>query len=82
MSREALEKRYNQGWLMQISDNLDEIISIIRKARRNKQILSLGYHGNVVDLWYVLILFYIKSANHDISCILNELIVLWAWNEL
>ena len=25
----------------------------IRRARRDMETLSLGYHGNIVDLWYV-----------------------------
>ncbi|XP_065605421.1 urocanate hydratase isoform X2 [Cyrtonyx montezumae] len=47
----ALMKRYKQGWLMEISNNLDHCIARLRDARKNKTALSLGYHGNVVDLW-------------------------------
>ncbi|XP_015730537.1 urocanate hydratase isoform X2 [Coturnix japonica] len=47
----ALMKRYKQGWLMEISNNLDHCIARLRDARKNKIALSLGYHGNVVDLW-------------------------------
>uniref|UniRef100_A0A8B9T8A1 Urocanate hydratase 1 n=1 Tax=Anas platyrhynchos TaxID=8839 RepID=A0A8B9T8A1_ANAPL len=46
----ALLKRYKQGWLMEISNNLDHCIARLRDARKNKIALSLGYHGNVVDL--------------------------------
>ncbi|XP_026506050.1 urocanate hydratase [Terrapene carolina triunguis] len=47
----ALLKRYRQGWLMEITDSLDHCIARLRDARENKITLSLGYHGNVVDLW-------------------------------
>ncbi|XP_065264208.1 urocanate hydratase [Emys orbicularis] len=47
----ALLKRYRQGWLMEITDSLDHCIAQLRDARENKITLSLGYHGNVVDLW-------------------------------
>uniref|UniRef100_G1N6S0 urocanate hydratase n=1 Tax=Meleagris gallopavo TaxID=9103 RepID=G1N6S0_MELGA len=47
----ALMKRYKQGWLMEISNDLDHCIARLRDARKNKIALSLGYHGNVVDLW-------------------------------
>ncbi|XP_023960757.1 urocanate hydratase isoform X1 [Chrysemys picta bellii] len=47
----ALLKRYKQGWLMEITDSLDHCIARLRDARENKITLSLGYHGNVVDLW-------------------------------
>uniref|UniRef100_K7FWM3 urocanate hydratase n=2 Tax=Pelodiscus sinensis TaxID=13735 RepID=K7FWM3_PELSI len=51
----ALLKRYRQGWLMEITDSLDHCIARLREARNNKFTLSLGYHGNVVDLWERLV---------------------------
>ncbi|XP_039403042.1 urocanate hydratase isoform X5 [Mauremys reevesii] len=51
----ALLKRYRQGWLMEITDSLDHCIARLRDARENKISLSLGYHGNVVDLWERLV---------------------------
>lgn len=36
---------------MQKTSSLDECIRIIREYREKKEPLSLGYHGNVVDLW-------------------------------
>lgn len=36
---------------MEMTDSLDEVISRIKTAKQNKQALSLGYQGNVVDLW-------------------------------
>ncbi|XP_071153781.1 urocanate hydratase-like [Mytilus edulis] len=51
VSKEALEKRHNQGWVATIANNLDECISKIRHARRQKEAFSIGYHGNIVDLW-------------------------------
>ncbi|OPJ72008.1 urocanate hydratase isoform B [Patagioenas fasciata monilis] len=51
----ALLKRHKQGWLMEISNSLDHCITRLRDARKNKIALSLGYHGNVVDLWERLV---------------------------
>ncbi|XP_009089361.2 urocanate hydratase isoform X1 [Serinus canaria] len=51
----ALVKRHKQGWLMEISNNLDHCIARLREARKKKIALSLGYHGNVVDLWERLV---------------------------
>uniref|UniRef100_A0A8C9WU07 Urocanate hydratase n=1 Tax=Scleropages formosus TaxID=113540 RepID=A0A8C9WU07_SCLFO len=45
-----LKKRHAQGWLMEVTSDLDRCISRIREAKRCKIPLSLGYHGNVVDL--------------------------------
>ena len=47
----AAEKRYQQGWVDELHPNLDELIPRIRKAVAAKEVVSLAYVGNVVDLW-------------------------------
>ena len=47
----AARKRYEQGWVDELHENLDELIPRIRKAVAAKEIVSLAYVGNVVDLW-------------------------------
>ena len=47
----AAQKRYDQGWVDQLHDNLDELIPAIRQAVSQKKNLSMAYVGNVVDLW-------------------------------
>jgi len=47
----ALKKRLDQGWLLEASDDLDTVLKRIEEARRGGEALSLGYLGNVVDLW-------------------------------
>ncbi len=47
----AARKRYDQGWVDEIHDDLDELIPRIRKACQDKEAVSLAYQGNVVDLW-------------------------------
>ncbi|XP_078241369.1 urocanate hydratase [Pogona vitticeps] len=51
VDKAALLKRHQQGWLMEITRSLDHCIARLREAKKNKIALSLGYHGNVVDLW-------------------------------
>lgn len=51
VSKEALEKRFNQGWLKEKTSNLDELFSMIRNARQERRITSIGYLGNIVDVW-------------------------------
>ncbi|XP_058259038.1 urocanate hydratase [Hemibagrus wyckioides] len=46
-----LRKRHEQGWVMEVTKDLDHCIQRIREARRSKMALSLGYHGNIVALW-------------------------------
>ena len=47
----AARKRYDQGWVDELHDNLDELLQRIRKAVSGKETVSLAYVGNVVDLW-------------------------------
>ncbi|XP_008408095.1 urocanate hydratase [Poecilia reticulata] len=51
-----LRKRHEQGWVMEVTSSLEQCIKRIREARTSKTPLSLGYHGNVVDLWERLLL--------------------------
>ena len=47
----AAEKRHAQGWVDELHYDLDELIPRIRKAVAAKEVVSLAYVGNVVDLW-------------------------------
>ena len=51
----AAEKRYEQGWVDELHRSLDELIPRIRKAVAEKEVVSLAYVGNVVDLWERLV---------------------------
>ena len=47
----AAHKRHSQGWVDEIHTDLDELIPRIRKAVEGKEVVSIAYQGNVVDLW-------------------------------
>ena len=47
----AARKRHDQGWVDELYDSLDELLPRIRKAVESKEVVSLAYVGNVVDLW-------------------------------
>lgn len=47
----AARKRYDQGWVDELHENLNELIPRVLKAMENKETVSLAYVGNVVDLW-------------------------------
>lgn len=55
VDRKALEKRHAQGWLQEYETDLDRVLQRIERARRGREALSLGYLGNVVDLWERLV---------------------------
>ncbi len=47
----AAEKRYEQGWVDELHTDLDALIPRIRQAVADKEVVSMAYVGNVVDLW-------------------------------
>ncbi|BFZ08472.1 hypothetical protein BsWGS_11511 [Bradybaena similaris] len=55
VSKEALLKRHKQGWVMEVVDDLDNLVALLRNARRRKRAVSIGYHGNVVNVWERLV---------------------------
>uniref|UniRef100_A0A671W4Y6 Urocanate hydratase n=2 Tax=Sparus aurata TaxID=8175 RepID=A0A671W4Y6_SPAAU len=58
-----LRKRHEQGWLMEVTSSMDQCIKRIREAKSSKTPLSLGYHGNIVDLWERLVLEYDRTGD-------------------
>ena len=47
----AAEKRHAQGWVDELHYDLNVLIDRIRTAVATKEVVSLAYVGNVVDLW-------------------------------
>ena len=51
----AAHKRFEQGWVDELVDDVDEAIDRMIDARGNKQAKSIAYIGNIVDLWERLV---------------------------
>ncbi len=47
----AAEKRHAQGWVDELHYDLNELIARVRRAVAEREVVSLAYVGNVVDLW-------------------------------
>jgi len=47
----AAIKRYEQGWVDELIEHLDELVKRVLLAQNEKQTVSLAYIGNVVDVW-------------------------------
>lgn len=43
--------RHEQGWVNEIIDDLDKLVSRVREAQANKEVVSIAYLGNVVSVW-------------------------------
>ncbi len=47
----ATAKRHQQGWVDEVIKDLDELTSRVTKAKSNKEVVSIAYQGNIVDVW-------------------------------
>ena len=47
----ATYKRHEQGWVQEVITDLDELATRVRKAKAAKEIVSIAYLGNIVDVW-------------------------------
>lgn len=47
----ATYKRHEQGWVDEVIDNLDALVKRVQQAKADKEVVSLAYQGNIVDVW-------------------------------
>ena len=47
----AAHTRHSQQWVDEIIEDLDKVVERVSKAKAGKEIVSIAYLGNVVDLW-------------------------------
>ena len=45
-----IQTRYDQGWLSQYSDDLEQVVAWMQESKVKGEAVSIGYYGNVVDL--------------------------------
>jgi urocanate hydratase len=43
--------RHSQGWINEVIEDIDELVRRVALAKADKEIISIGYLGNVVDVW-------------------------------
>ena len=43
--------RHSQDWVDEVIDNLDDLMDRVRLAKANKEVVSIAYQGNVVEIW-------------------------------
>jgi urocanate hydratase len=47
----ATQTRFSQGWVDEVFSDLDLLVARVKKAKSNKESVSIAYQGNIVDLW-------------------------------
>ena len=43
--------RHNQGWIDEVISDIDALVARVKSAKEAKEVVSIGYLGNVVDVW-------------------------------
>ncbi|WP_343487346.1 urocanate hydratase [Allomuricauda sp. d1] len=47
----AARKRHEQGWVDELVEDLDGLVSRTKKAIEAEEVISIAYLGNIVDVW-------------------------------
>ena len=47
----AAHKRHAQGWVDELISSIDDLVVRILKAQAAKEVVSIAYVGNVIDVW-------------------------------
>ncbi len=47
----AAQKRHRQGWVDEIFSDMSQLIYRVKEAQRSKEVVSIAYQGNIVDVW-------------------------------
>lgn len=47
----AATKRYEQGWVDVLVDNLDDLVNRVKQAQTDNEVVSIAFIGNVVEVW-------------------------------
>ncbi|MEK8180454.1 urocanate hydratase [Flavobacterium buctense] len=43
--------RHSQGWINEVIENIEDLVPRVKTAIENKEVVSIAYLGNVVDVW-------------------------------
>jgi len=47
----AATKRHEQAWVDELIDDLEALAKRVTQARERKEVVSIAFHGNIVDVW-------------------------------
>jgi urocanate hydratase len=47
----AIKTRHSQGWVDEVISDPELLVKRVRQAKEGGEVVSLAYHGNIVDVW-------------------------------
>jgi len=51
VNQKAIRTRFQQGWVDEVYSDMKKLVGRVRQAMTSKEIVSIAYEGNIVDLW-------------------------------
>jgi len=67
VDKSRIETRHKQGWVSEVSSELDEIFKWVKEYKEKEKAVSIAYHGNIVDL-----LEYVDNNNIEVELISDQ----------
>ncbi|WP_293894550.1 urocanate hydratase [Flavobacterium sp.] len=43
--------RHSQGWINEVIENINDLVTRVKKSLRDQETVSIAYLGNIVDVW-------------------------------
>ncbi len=70
VDKSRIDTRSEQGWLTKHTSDLQEVFTWVQEYRESKEPVSIGYQGNIVDLWQYIVdnNIQIELASDQTSC--------------
>ena len=51
VNKKAIETRYSQNWVDEVINDPKKLVKRVQVAQKNKEVVSIAYHGNIVEVW-------------------------------
>lgn len=51
VNEKAVHTRHSQGWVDEVISDLTQLVERVKKAKENKEVVSIAFLGNVVSVW-------------------------------
>jgi urocanate hydratase len=51
VNEKAIGKRLAQGWVDEVVSDGNSLVKRVKEAKSRKEIVSIGYHGNIIEVW-------------------------------
>ncbi|MBL7872631.1 MAG: urocanate hydratase [Cyclobacteriaceae bacterium] len=51
VNEKVTQKRFEQKWVDEVIEDLDVLVTRVTKAKQDKEVVSIAYQGNIVEVW-------------------------------